>query len=288
MSPCRLLTQTVHLRDGVVAERGGDAVVAWRLRTTLSREARPGGALTTPQSCRAASSARIASRAFWSVVSLTESAAFVAYEASSDVSALAPWSAEVLASWLASCAATKASVARPNPGVYPTEECAEAVRIAHEALRVPAPSDLSPANGQPHRLHLLRQLAELGRPRPSLTAFSARRRAHGRLKPYAVQPQWPAKPPNTSALPELELCEGNWKTAEEEPEVVQSLLDKEISNNWVVATDLTVAEAQRKWPLGVAIGKLNVVFAENKEPRLVLDSTVCQVNTRCYLPERKP
>ena len=41
-----------------------------------------------------------------------------------------------------------------------------------------------------------------------------------------------------------------------------------------------------KWPLGVAVGKLNVVFADNKEPRLVLDSTVCQVNTRCYLPER--
>ena len=48
---------------------------------------------------------------------------------------------------------------------------------------------------------------------------------------------------------------------------------------------MTVAEAQRKWPLGVAVGKLNVVFAE-KEPCLVLDSTVCQVNTRCYLPER--
>ena len=43
-------------------------------------------ALTTPplpESCRAASSARIASRALWSVVSLAESAAFVAYEASS-------------------------------------------------------------------------------------------------------------------------------------------------------------------------------------------------------------
>ena len=34
------------------------------------------------------------------------------------------------------------------------------------------------------------------------------------------------------------------------------------------------------------MGKLNVVFAEGKEPRLVLDSTVCQVNTRCHLPER--
>ena len=38
----------------------------------------------------------------------------VAYEASSVASALAPWSAVMLASRLASCAATKASVARPS------------------------------------------------------------------------------------------------------------------------------------------------------------------------------
>ena len=71
------------------------------------------GALTTPplpESCRAASSARIASRALWSAVSLAESAAFVACEASSVASALAPWSAATLASRLASCAATKASM----------------------------------------------------------------------------------------------------------------------------------------------------------------------------------
>ena len=81
-----------------------------------SREARPGRRVSTPlpESCRAASSARIASRALWSVVSLAESAAFVAYEASSAASALAPWSAVMLASRLASCAATKASVARPS------------------------------------------------------------------------------------------------------------------------------------------------------------------------------
>ena len=82
-----------------------------------SREPAQAGALTTPplpESCRAASSARIASRALWSVVSLAESAAFVAYEASSVASALAPWSAAMLASRLASCAATKALVARPS------------------------------------------------------------------------------------------------------------------------------------------------------------------------------
>ena len=45
---------------------------------------------------------------------LAESAAFVAYEASSAVSALEAWSAEMPVSRLASCAATKASVARPS------------------------------------------------------------------------------------------------------------------------------------------------------------------------------
>ena len=48
------------------------------------------------------------------MVLLAKSAAFVAYEASSAASALAPWSAVMLASRLASCAATKASVARPS------------------------------------------------------------------------------------------------------------------------------------------------------------------------------
>ena len=102
------------------AERGATKC---RLRTTLlprrsSQVVKPAqaGALTTPlpESCRAASSARIASRALWSAVSLAESAAFVAYEASSAASALEAWSAEMPVSRLASCAATKASVARPS------------------------------------------------------------------------------------------------------------------------------------------------------------------------------
>ena len=97
------------------AERGATKC---RLRTTLlprrsSQVVKPAqaGALTTPlpESCRAASSARIASRALWSAVSLAESAAFVAYEASSAASALEAWSAVMLASRLASCAATPSS-----------------------------------------------------------------------------------------------------------------------------------------------------------------------------------
>ena len=98
--------------------------------------------------------------------------------------------------------------------------------------------------------------------------------------------QWPAKKADSALPPDLEICEGNWKMAEDEPETVQGLLRNEIANNWIVETSLSIAEAREKWPLGIAVGKLNVVFAEGKEPRLVLDSTVCQVNTRCHLPER--
>ena len=114
----------VSARRGVAVCRDAQRVITVgqrsRLRTTLlprtsSQVVKPAqaGALTTPplpESCRAASSARIALRALWSVVSLAESAAFVAYEASSVASALAPWSAVMLASRLASWSATKASV----------------------------------------------------------------------------------------------------------------------------------------------------------------------------------
>ena len=45
------------------------------------------------------------------------------------------------------------------------------------------------------------------------------------------------------------------------------------------------SDAQQKWPQRAAIGKLNVVFAEAKDPRLVLDSTVCNANA-CRIPEQ--
>ena len=41
-----------------------------------------------------------------------------------------------------------------------------------------------------------------------------------------------------------------------------------------------------RWPQGSAIGKLNIVTADGKEPRLVLDSTICNANTLCAVPER--
>ena len=65
------------------------------------------------------------------------------------------------------------------------------------------------------------------------------------------------------------------------PEVVEELLQKELDNKWVVETPYAQEEAQEAFPQGVAIRKLNVVIAEGRGPRLVLDSSICNVNARC-------
>ena len=115
-----------------------------------------------------------------------------------------------------------------------------------------------------------------GTPRPGRAAAAGQSLVHQCRPAFRISARQ-----NGAAI--LKLCEeSSLLAARFTQKGMQSLLDKEISNNWVVATSLTLAEAKKQWPLG----KLNVVFAEGKEPRLVLDSTVCQVNTRCYLPER--
>ena len=60
--------------------------------------------------------------------------------------------------------------------------------------------------------------------------------------------QWPAKKPDSVPPPDLEICEGNWKMAEDEPETVQGLLRNEIANNWIVETSLSIADARKNGP----------------------------------------
>ena len=49
---------------------------------------------------------------------------------------------------------------------------------------------------------------------------------------------------------------------------------------------MTLEQAKKHWPKGTALGKLNLVLAEGRDPRLVLDSTICGVNPKCHLPEK--
>ena len=139
--------------------------------------------------------------------------------------------------------------------------------MAYTALQLPCPSDMNPEAGQPYRLHLLQALANSWGGPAAVPATG--------YQQVLSQPCHPARHGRATRSRHLPRSE-----------TVQSLLRNEIANNWIVETGLSLAEARKKLPLGIAVGKLNVVFAEGKEPRLVLDSTVCHVNTRCHLPER--
>ena len=47
----------------------------------------------------------------------------------------------------------------------------------------------------------------------------------------------------------------------------------------------SLAQAQQRWGDRVAVGRMNVVQAPGKAPRLIVDSSVCGTNGACYVPE---
>ena len=95
----------------------------------------------------------------------------------------------------------------------------------------------------------------------------------------------PAKPKSPEDNPLLSVHHCNWQSAQDNPDDVSSLIQKEIHEQWVEEFHGTLEDAQARWPKGVAIGKLGLALSDSRPPRLVLDSTICGVNGRCIIPE---
>ena len=93
----------------------------------------------------------------------------------------------------------------------------------------------------------------------------------------------PRRKDSTPSDGELLLCFGNWTGAEADPVLLCELLQKEVDAGWLEAIPLH--EAQARWGSRVAVGRLNIVIAPGKKPRLVVDSSVCGTNSCCQVPE---
>ena len=91
------------------------------------------------------------------------------------------------------------------------------------------------------------------------------------------------KPSDQSPLLSIHHC--NWKSAEDHPDIVEELIQKEIDEEWVSEFHGSLDDAQANWPKGIALGKLGLALSDARPPRLVLDNTVCGVNQRCVIPE---
>ena len=69
-------------------------------------------------------------------------------------------------------------------------------------------------------------------------------------------------------------------------DLTRELVQEEIDRGWVYEFAGTAADAQNAFPCGVAIGKLGIALSDQRPPRLVVDNSICGLNSRCTIPER--
>ena len=179
--------------------------------------------------------------------------------------------------------------AHPLTEAQQLEVAAIAHSFLHPQCKDPACLQITP--GQPFRLKLLQAFASRTKdPDRRLHSFLAEGVPAGILQDIPSSFQWQQRQQTLQEddLDGLHLlhCQGNWTQAEQNPELLRQLLQKEVDNGWVIPFHGNASDAARQWPEGTAIGKLNIVSAEGKDPRLVLDSTICNANPLCKVPER--
>ena len=93
----------------------------------------------------------------------------------------------------------------PDCPLSPSESL-EVANMAYTALQLPCPQDMSPEAGQPYRLHLLQALANSwGDPDMALLPFLQHGVATGAVSALPPSLQWPAKKPETTVPPDLEI-----------------------------------------------------------------------------------
>ena len=143
------------------------------------------------------------------------------------------------------------------------------------------------APGQPFRLNVLQCLASALQDKDAgLPALLSEGVPTGAFEPLPSSGQW------TPAQPELDFSQEfspasleHWLAAESNQELLEQLVQEEVSKGFVQPFHGDESAAAQQWPHGTAIGKLNIVMAEGRDPRLVLDSTVCGLNPAVHLPE---
>ncbi|CAE7259471.1 unnamed protein product, partial [Symbiodinium sp. KB8] len=154
-----------------------------------------------------------------------------------------------------------------------------------EALQVPpaARADLLfIAPGQPLRLRLLKFL--LSKLRDPEAAFCDQLESGVSLGVGSVlepSSHWPTRDAE-HIIPDLHIREGTWQSAESQPDIVNSLLDEELREEWI-SEYASLEDIQSEFSQ-VALGRLGLVIAEGRSARLVVDSSISGVTSSSAIP----
>lgn len=147
--------------------------------------------------------------------------------------------------------------------------------------------DWSVPSDQPMHLHILQSLQRITEdPDTSLFGYLIQGVPTGFNQPIESSNCFPLNTDEATMETPLSVHHLNWASAEDNIEVVQDLVREEIDQGWVSHFPGDLAAAQEKWPLGVAVGKLGLALSEGRPARLVVDSSICGVNSRCKMPDR--
>ena len=141
--------------------------------------------------------------------------------------------------------------------------------------------------GQPYHLDLWEDLARvLDDEDCQLFAFLRGRINTGFFDPIDPSGVWrPTRKRRRSASLQLQWCDGNWLTAEQEPETAQRIIESDVKKGLAERWHGTFEDARAEWPQGVAKGKLGLAKQMGKDDRLTGDCTVAGVNPGCFFPE---
>ena len=78
----------------------------------------------------------------------------------------------------------------------------------------------------------------------------------------------------------------NWQSAENDLTTTRQLVQQEIEKGWVYKYPGTLAEAQAEFGEKLAVGRLGLALSDSRPPRLVVDSSICGLNSQITIPER--
>ena len=85
---------------------------------------------------------------------------------------------------------------------------------------------------------------------------------------------------------ELLCCASNWASAANDVAKTRDLLAGEVKQGWMEEWKGGLESARERWGRKVAVGKLAVIEAPGKEPRLVGDSSAPNASTQARFPNR--
>ena len=147
-----------------------------------------------------------------------------------------------------------------------------------QLLRVPP--------GQPFRLFLLKALLSVANdPDTDFIDLLVSGVLLGVDEPMPPCPSLFPAPPASEPDMDLSHCESSWGSALSDPATVDRLLQAEVSEGWIAEVPGGLPALKRQSNRS-AVGKLGLVKAPDRDPRLVVDSSVSGVTAHTHLPNK--